>query len=167
MNTQSTSPSSYRCVLAIGLCGALGIAAPSRADVISDWNRAGLEAGTRSVQQPDSRLGTLAVLNIAMFEALNFVSGRYRSPFLVHHDGFSNISADAAAAAAAHQVLARAYPEQKPRFDRLLGAALDELPADGARANGVVAGRSVANAVQAALAVPAPRPPAKREGNAR
>jgi len=112
------------------------------ADAVTDWNRIAQKTVGR-------RLDTLATMNAAMFEALNFVSGRYRPRFVVASRGFDDLSPDAVAAAAAHLVLVKACPNRKAALDAALRASLDALPAGGARDVGVVAGESVAALVRA------------------
>ncbi len=82
-----------------------GAVLPCHADVITDW-----DAKASAVASP-AALGEreLAIVDIAMFDAVNSVSPRYR-PYLVMEDGFSDASAEAAAASAAASALEKLHP---------------------------------------------------------
>ena len=90
-------------LLAFTVIGAAGL--PCHADVITDW-----DAKASAVASP-AALGEreLAIVDIAMFDAVNSVSPRYR-PYLVMEDGFSDASAEAAAASAAASALEKLHP---------------------------------------------------------
>jgi len=66
-----------------------GTVLPCHADVITDW-----DAKASAVASP-AALGEreLAIVDIAMFDAVNSISPKYR-PYLVKEDGFSDASAD-------------------------------------------------------------------------
>jgi hypothetical protein len=68
---------------------------PARADVITDW-----DAKASAVAAP-AALGEreLAIVDIAMFDAVNSISPRYKR-YLVREPGFADASAEAAAAIA-------------------------------------------------------------------
>ena len=121
----------------------------SRADTVADWNRIALDTIAQSEQRPEYRLNTMATVNVAMFEAVNFVRGRYRPRFVVGSPGIDGLSTDAVAAAAAHHILVNSYPKQEAALDAALRASLDALPADQARASGVITGASIAAVIRA------------------
>lgn len=121
----------------------------SRADAVADWNRIALHTMAQSAERPERRLNTMATLNVAMFEALNFVRGRYHPRFAVGSRGMDGLSLDAVAAAAAHHVLVSAYPDREAALDAALGAFMDALPGDHGRASGAIAGASIAAIVRA------------------
>lgn len=132
----------------VGVCTVL--AQPlSRADAVADWNRIALDTMVQSDQRPEYRLNTMATLNVAMFEALNFVRGRYPPHFVVGLPEMHGVSMDAVAAAAAHYILVSSYPNQEAALDVALRASLDALPADHARASGVITGASIGAVIRA------------------
>src|SRR5450759_3704831 len=73
---------------------------PCHADVVTDW-----DAKASAVASP-AALGEreLAIVDLAMFDAVNSVVRKYQ-PYLVREDGFSDASAEVAAASAAATAL--------------------------------------------------------------
>lgn len=90
----------------------------------------------------------MAIVHLAIFDALNAIRKRYPSygPPL---GAFPDSSLDAAIAQAAHDTLAALYPRQRPRFDRWLADDLARLPAGRATLNGADIGRRAASAILA------------------
>lgn len=94
----------------------------------------------------------LAIVDIAMFDAVNSVAHRYR-PYLVREDGVGSASPEAAAASAAATALTKLHPECASQFSEALAGSLKELsaaPADVAA--GVSLGERVALQIVAARA---------------
>src|SRR5882724_6507186 len=91
-------------LLAFTVIGAAGL--PCHADVITDW-----DAKASAVASP-AALGEreLAIVDIAMFDAINSISPKYR-PYLVKEGGFSDASAEAAAASGAATALEKLHPQ--------------------------------------------------------
>ena len=81
------------------------------ADVIIDWNEKAVTAGYAARVTPNVSARQIAMVHIAMFEALNSIEPRY-TPYRGRLAAEPNASRDAAAADAAHHILTRAYPEQ-------------------------------------------------------
>ena len=123
----------------------------ARADAVADWNRIALDTVVRSDQRLEHQLDTMAMVNVAMFEALNFVRGRYRPRFVVGSPGIQGLSVDTVAAAAAHHILVSSYPSQRAALDAALSASLDRLPADHAKASGLIEGASIAGGIWAVM----------------
>ena len=93
-------------------------AASGRADMISDWNaRAEIIAIDKKLPPPPNARG-MAMLHVAMFEAVNAVDRRY-APYKLTLAADGNISKEAAAATAAHDVLVALYPDQGANVDLL------------------------------------------------
>jgi PAP2 superfamily len=124
-------------VACVVLSAGLFAAAPARADVITVWNEQAFVAGGAS--------RTLAMVHIAMFDAINAIHPRYR-PYLRLPRPPSNASAEAAVASAAHGVLVRLFPGQAAAFDAVLEACLARLPHHGTSA-GVEYGDVVAQTI--------------------
>jgi hypothetical protein len=97
---------------------------PCHADVITDW-----DAKATAVASP-AALGEreLAIVDIAMFDAVNSISPKYR-PYLVKEDGFSDASAEAAAASAAASALEKLHPQSAAEFKATLEDYVKGLPA--------------------------------------
>jgi len=130
-----------RWVLLIALLAALPGA---HADVVPDWNLTTAQtlrvakAGTGLAQ---SRVH--AMVHGAMFDAVNAIERRYHS-YAVDLEATPGASQDAAAAAAAHTVLAELYPPQQATLDAALAASLAKVQDGPAKAAGVALGRAAA-----------------------
>ena len=119
------------------------LAAPARADVIRDWNSLGddLAAAVRLPPPPHAR--NQALMHVAMFEAVNAIERRYR-PYRLDLRTERNTSTEAAAAVAAHAVLAALYPGNRAPVDALLAHTLDQVPEGPARQRALLLGRKAA-----------------------
>jgi hypothetical protein len=109
-------------LLALTVIG--GAVLPCHADVITDW-----DAKASAVASP-AALGEreLAIVDIAMFDAVNSISPKYR-PYLVKEVGFSDASAEAAAASAAANALEHLHPQSAAEFKAALEDYVKGLPA--------------------------------------
>jgi hypothetical protein len=132
---------------AFALCAAtaaaIGLPKAVAADVITEWGARGVAIGTEK-QLPNAPLTrNLAMLHVAMFEAVNAIDGRYK-PYKLALQAEKTASKDAAAAAAAHAVLISLYPDQTPKLDEALQASFKTIAADDARTKGVDLGKKAA-----------------------
>ena len=114
----------------------LALTSAAKADVITDWNEKAVAAGYAARQGPPVHGRIVAMVHLAMFEAVNSIEPRYRPyrKFLPVEPGASR---NAAAAAAAHHLLARIYPEQVKEFDKALQASLAAVADEASRKNGI------------------------------
>ena len=118
-------------------------------DVILRWNRVLMETLRTPGQQPTTILVTrpYAMLHVAMFDAVNSIDGTY-TPYLTDVPGSQNASIEAAAAQAAHDLLAALYPLRIAIFNAELASSLqgiDEYRAEqGIRVGQIVAERLLA-----------------------
>lgn len=122
----------------------LGLSGFARADEVMDWNAVASAALSDAPAAEASRI--MATMHIAMHDAINSIRPRYR-PY-----GFSipvnmRASTAAAAASAAHDVLAAMVPERKSAFDAALERSLSAIAAGRAKRDGYGAGKAVAEAV--------------------
>jgi len=116
---------------------------PVRADAITDWTQTALDV-MRAVNvagNPWTR--SLAILHVSMSDSVNAVENRY-ARFTPGIAADPNASAEAAAAAAAREILMRQYPGQKARIDTAFAAMLEKIPDSPARAAGIALGEKVA-----------------------
>jgi hypothetical protein len=99
----------------VALAALGGAELPCHADVITDW-----DAKASALASP-AALGEreLAIVDIAMFDAVNSVARQYRA-YLVREDGFGGASAEAAAAGAAATALVKLHPERAADFKSAL-----------------------------------------------
>jgi hypothetical protein len=135
---------------------ALFMVAPAQADPVRDWNLIAAHIVSQSGQGPAQAARNMAMVNAAMFEAVNFVAARYPSRVLVVPAQPLQMSRAVVAAAAAHQVLATLYPGERPRLDDLLQATPVEMPDRHNRASAIIQGRAIADNVNALRASIAP-----------
>ena len=100
----------------IALCTALiPVALAARADVVTDWNRIAVPIVTSyGLGAPPYR--ELAMMHIAMYEAINAFEPRYQ-PYRHKLEAPTGASKDAAAAVAAVRVLARLHADSAPKLD--------------------------------------------------
>ena len=107
----------------------------------------------------------MAIVHIAIFDAVNAIAGGYRS-----YTGLArapdDASMDAAIAQAAHDTLVALYPSQRAALDALLAADLGEIRVRGARAkaDGIELGRRAAAAILARRANDGSQHPEPRVG---
>ncbi|TMP95912.1 MAG: vanadium-dependent haloperoxidase [Verrucomicrobia bacterium] len=139
------------------------IIAPSRSlDVLHRWNEIAINAtGLDHTPVPPGdprvfgeQLGpgrssrAMAIVHIAMFDAMNAIHGGYRS-----YTGVcarrGPISDDAAVAQAAHDTLVALFPSQIANFDTLLAEDLAGITNAGKKANGIRLGQQAASAILA------------------
>jgi hypothetical protein len=127
----------------------------AHADALSDWTAHAQAIATEQRELPLSRARTLAILHVAVFEALEAADrgglGHQPGP-LTDRD----ILREAAAAAAAHDVLVALYPDRAPDLSPALAALLAGMANRVAKARGYAIGKKAA-AVVLARSVPAPR----------
>ena len=136
-----------------GACLALllGLAAPVRADVIVDWNQVTLNAIKVDRTSPPKASRALAIVHVAMFDAINSASGGAYEHYLVAPVFFfAPVSVEAAAVAAAHKVLLDLVPVQRATFDAALATSLAAIPDGPEKTSGISWGESVAAQILAA-----------------
>jgi hypothetical protein len=115
----------------------------ARADAVTDWNVIAIKATEVAGAPVPVQTRTMSLVHAAIFDAVNAIERKY-SAYAVDARPAPGASADAAAAAAAHGVLERLYPLQKPIHDVALAASLARMPESAERANGVRLGQEVA-----------------------
>ena len=126
----------------------LALGSPATADVVTDWNEKAVAAAYTARNTPDMQSRSIAIVHIAMFEALNSISPRF-TPYRARLPADPGSSPDAAAATAAHYALTRLFPEQAKDFDAALQASLASVAEGPARTSGVKLGEQSAAAILA------------------
>ncbi len=134
-----------------------------RAVAIRDWNQIAIDASGLDHAPSDAshvfgqQLGpgrssrAMAIVHLAIFDAVNAVEGGYRS-----YTGLSparvGTSLPAAVAQAAHDTLVALFPSQGDRLNAFLAEDLSEIPDGQLKTNGILLGQRAASAVLAARA---------------
>jgi hypothetical protein len=120
----------------------------AHANVIVDWNaKAELIAVKKKMLPPPNARG-MAMMHIAMYEAVNAVERRY-APYRLNLTAPRNVSKEAAAAAAAHGVLTTLHPDVQEALDGGLLASLADVPEGDAKVAGIALGKKAAAEVLA------------------
>jgi len=135
-------------VLKVAIVGLALISANTlvRADVITDWNNTAMDVmkAVNVAGNPWTR--SMALVNVSMSDAVNSVQNRY-SRYMAELPSDPNASAEAAAAAAAREILMRQYPGQKERIDAAFAETMKTIPDNPARVAGIDLGEKVAGAI--------------------
>jgi len=130
---------------------ASSIAVPARADVVTDWNNAALDAIRAGRTAPPVASRSLAILHVSIYDAVNGIA-RTHEPYLVQSAVPPSASREAAASAAAHEALVNLFPANVASFDALHAAILAGIPNGPQKANGITWGEFVATQILAARA---------------
>ena len=133
-----------RILLAIALTAAFAGAA--HADVIMDWNAKADAIAAEKQVLPAQQSRAMSMLHIAMFEAVNAIERRY-APYKLTLSADRSTSKEAAAAAAAYDVLLAIYPDQKAALDTARTASLSGIPETEGKSSGIALGKKAAEGV--------------------
>src|SRR3981189_1365373 len=130
-----------------------GPQAPSSQPVnpVLQWNRTLLVIVRTPGAQPATVHSTrsFAIMHAAIYDAVNAIDRRHK-PYLVTVPGVSpNASQEAAAAAAAHEVLVELYPAFKTTLDGELQQSLAQIADGKDKTDGIAAGLAVADRILA------------------
>src|SRR2546427_1003023 len=129
----------------------LGDSSARSVNQVVQWNRTLLVIVRTPGAQPKTVHPThsFAIMHAAIYDAVNAIDGAHR-PYLVDLPTVSpNASQDAAAAAAAHEVLAELYPNFQALLDAQLQQALAQIPEGADKAEGISVGQTVADQILA------------------
>jgi hypothetical protein len=127
--------------LTIGLLFAGG----AGADPVLDWNEIALAEVAANGQSPPDGARTMAMVHVAVFDAVNAIDRRYE-PVALKERGAADASPDAAIARASYGVLAGLFPAREPELAKLYAAALVRVPDGPAKHLGLELGQRAANA---------------------
>jgi hypothetical protein len=121
--------------------------AAASADPVLDWNV--IAVTVTNGQGPFVQARLLAITQLAVFEAVNAVTGEYE-PYLGTVVAPVGASADAAAIAAAHKALRNylsAVPGVAATLDAALASSLAAIPNGPAKSGGIATGEAAADAM--------------------
>jgi hypothetical protein len=128
-----------------------GDSAPQPVNVVLQWNRILLVIVRTPGAQPATIHPTrsFAIMHAAIYDAVNAIDRTHR-PYSVHlTDASKFASQDAAASAAAHDVLVVLYPAFKSALDADLQQSLAQIPNGDGKAEGIRVGQTVAQNILA------------------
>src|SRR6516225_3832304 len=116
---------------------------------VVEWNKTLLVIVRTSGAQPATIHPTrsFAIMHAAVYDAVNAIDGTHE-PYLVRPSASHFASEEAAAAAAAHEVLVKLYPNFQATLDAQLEQALTQLRNVG-KADGIRIGNTVADRILA------------------
>jgi hypothetical protein len=121
---------------------------PVRADVVLDWNSYAAQAiVTVGRQVPPRALIRFAMVHLAIYDAVNAIEGAPFASYASVPTVERPASGEAAAAAAAHDVLVALFPAQVADLEAKYEASLAALPDDVTKVNGILVGQQAASAI--------------------
>ena len=106
----------------------------ARADVVTEWNQNAQQALLTAKTSPVVSTRVLAIMHVAMFDAVNGIERRY-TPIHVDFDAPPEASRRAAAIQAAYATLVKLFPSQKSRLDAQRDASLNSIASEEAVEN--------------------------------
>jgi hypothetical protein len=127
---------------------AVSISIPAQADVIMDWNAKADAIAVQKQLTPFPHGRALAMLHVAMFEAVNAIDRKY-APYKLDLTADRNTSKEAAAASAGHEVLLTLYPDLKSDLDAMHDELLKSIRDGGPKTKGVELGKRAAAGILA------------------
>src|SRR5437868_4773600 len=131
-------------LIALGL---VAFASPpvAHADAVLDWNGYAANAIVGGANMPASRgIIRLAMVHVAIYDAVNAIEGYPFTPYAVTPNVVTPASPEAAAAAAAHDMLVALFPSQQAVLDAEYAASLALIPDGPAKSNGISVGQQSA-----------------------
>ena len=115
-------------------------------NAVIQWNRTLLAIVRTPGAQPPTIHATrsFAILHAAIYDAVNSILNTHK-PYMIHLAGVAaDTSTDAAASAAAHDVLVQLYPGSQAMLDAQLQASLGQVPDGAPKSTGIQVGQTVA-----------------------
>jgi hypothetical protein len=129
-----------------------------RADAVLDWNVIAVNTAIANGQNPFAQARFAAIAQLAVFEAVNSITGEYR-PYLGTIVAPPGASADAAAVQAAYRVLSTYFPGSASTLDNERTNSLATIPDGQAKDDGIATGEAAALAMIALRANDGSSPP--------
>ena len=120
----------------------------AQADIVTDWNIKTLELTQAAQASGNAQARTLAMVHVAMSDAINSVKGRY-TRYVTNVPMMPAASADAAAASAARTILGELFAKQKAAIDETYASSIKAIPDGESKTQGITLGEQVAAAILA------------------
>jgi hypothetical protein len=128
----------------------LCVAPSAFANVITDWDEKAIAVVTPMASlggtNPYMAQRMMAIIHVAMFDAVNSIERRYR-PYLVQLPAGPGTSKEAAAAAAAATIIATVDPDATDKIKVAMETYLASIPESAAKFDGIKLGSEVAASV--------------------
>lgn len=122
------------------------LASAAEASAIRDWNSiASTVIVVNAGKPPAIAIVDFVYVNAAMYDAVNSIDGRYTVYAVSPTTATAGASEDAAAIAAAYNVLKTFYPGQAAYLDGRYAASLSSIPDGDAKSRGIQIGEEVAS----------------------
>jgi PAP2 superfamily len=118
----------------------------THADVVLDWNAIAVDTFVANKQNPFAQARYGAIVQLAVFEAVNAITGNYQ-PYLGTITAPKGASAEAAAIEAAYGVLNAYFPSAA--LDAARANSLAQIPDGQAKIDGIATGDAAASAMVA------------------
>ena len=132
--------------------------AVAKADAVLDWNAIAVDTAIASGQTPIAQARYAAIVQLAVFEAVNSITGDYRQ-YLGSIVAPHGASADAAAIQAAYRVLSTYFPASAKTLDAARTNSLALVHDAQAKTKGIATGDAAAAAMIALRANDGSSPP--------
>ena len=120
--------------------------AVAKADAVLDWNLIAVNTSIANGQNPFAQARNAAIVQLAVFEAVNAITGDYR-PYLGNIVAPHGASADAAAIEAAYRVLSTYFPASASTLLTARANSLALIPDGQAKNDGIATGDAAASAM--------------------
>ncbi len=122
--------------------------ADNQTDMVLDWNAHAANAivGVAGMR-PERGLIRLAMVHIAIYDAVNAIEGYPLQPYGMTPNVVSPASPEAATAAAAHDVLVALFPAQQADLDAKYAASLATVADGPAKTDGISVGQQTASGI--------------------
>src|SRR5271165_7186834 len=132
--------------------------AVAKADPVLDWNVIAVNTAVANGQNPFAQARDAAIVQVAVFEAVDAITGDYR-PYIGSIDAPHGASADAAAIQAAYRVLSTYFTASAATLDAARASSLASIPDGQAKIDGIATGDAAAYALIALRANDGASPP--------
>jgi hypothetical protein len=140
-------PAGKRTLCLCMLTATLLIGPAARADEVLGWNEIAVDTAVANNQNPLAQARYAAIVQLAVFEAVNSITGDYR-PYLGNSVAPHGASAKAAAIEAAYRVLSTYFPASvSTLLDPARAKSLALIPDGQAKSDGIATGDAAASAM--------------------
>ena len=144
MKKNYRKPATFR-LLSMLMVSVLFGSAAATADIVSDWNAIAVNTAVANKQNPFAQARYAAIVQLAVFEAVNAITGEYH-PYLGTITAPPSASADAAAIQAAYHVL-NFYFGPSATLDAQYANSIGQISNSQAKIDGIATGDAAASAM--------------------